>query len=164
MTNEHSNNIRAFSDGLASAVERGGASTVLVAARRHVPASGVVWSEDGLIVTADHAIETEEDITVGLPDGRDVPAQLVGRDPGSDLALLRIEGGGTPAAIAPEGSAKVGHLALAVARPSASGPQASLGVISAIAAAPRLPGAGRGHDAGRPASMMRRSQAVRRQQ
>lgn len=136
MTNEHSNDIRAFSDGLAAAVEHAAASTVLVAARRHVPASGVVWAE-GLVVTADHAIEVEDDITVGLPDGSEVGAQLVGRDPGSDLALLRIEGGPAPAAVAPEGSARVGHLALAVARPSASGPQASLGLISAIAAAPQ---------------------------
>lgn len=143
---QQGNDIRAFSDGLAAAVERAGASTVLVAARRHIPASGVVWSEDGLIVTADHAIETEEDITVGLPDGREVAAQLVGRDPASDLALLRIEGGATPAAVAPAGSAKVGHLALAVARPTAAGTQASLGVISAIAAAPPIgPRHGRRH-------------------
>lgn len=137
MTNEHTNNIRGLSDGLAAAVERAGASTVLVAARRHIPASGVVWSEDGLIVTADHAIESEDEVVVGLPDGSEVQAQLVGRDPGSDLALLRIEGTTTAAAIAPEGSAKVGHLTLAVARPTTSGPQTSLGVISAIAAAPQ---------------------------
>ncbi|MEZ4554274.1 MAG: trypsin-like peptidase domain-containing protein [Dehalococcoidia bacterium] len=133
MTDHQSNELGALSNGLASAVERAAASTVLVAARRHVPASGVVWSDDGLVVTADHAIEFEDDITVRLPDGSEVTAQLVGRDPSSDLALLRIAGGVPPAVLTPAGSAKVGHLALAVARPSAAGPQASLGIISAIA-------------------------------
>ncbi|MGE0226960.1 MAG: S1C family serine protease [Dehalococcoidia bacterium] len=143
MTDEQHIELGVFSNGLATAVERAAASTVLVAARRHVPASGVVWSDDGLVVTADHAIEFEDDITIGLPDGSEIAAQLVGRDPSSDLALLRIEGGVPTAALAPEGSAKVGHLALAVARPSAAGPQASLGIISAIAG----PADGRGRRA-----------------
>src|SRR3546814_394027 len=107
MTTDNTQSVRQFSDGLAAAVERVSASTVLVSARRHIPATGVVWSEDGLIVTADHVIETEDDITVGLPDGREVQAQLVGRDPGSDLALLRIEGAGLPAVVtAPADSTK----------------------------------------------------------
>lgn len=136
MTNEQTPNLRAFSDGLAAAVERAAAATVLIAARRHIPASGVVWSDDGLVVTADHVIETEDEITVMLPDGREAAAQLLGRDPASDLALLHVDGGPPPATIAPVGAATVGQLALAVARPTASGPQASLGVISAIAGAP----------------------------
>ena len=124
--------IQALSNGLAAAVERAGASTVLVDARRRFPASGVVWA-DGLIVTADHVIENEEAITVGLPDDTTVSAQLVGRDPGSDLALLRVEGARIPAAaLAPEGSAHVGHLVLAVGRPAKGGAQASLGIVSAI--------------------------------
>lgn len=133
MTAENAPSVRQFSDGLAAAVERAAASTVLVSARRHIPATGVAWSDDGLIVTADHAIELEDDITVGLPDGRDVQAQLVGRDPSSDLALLRVEGIElAAAAIAPEGSVRVGNLTLAVGRPTREGPQASLGTVSAI--------------------------------
>ncbi len=134
MTTDNASNLRQFSDGLAAAVQRASASTVLIAARRHIPASGVVWSADGLIVTADHpAIETEDNITVGLPDGRDVQAQLVGRDPGSDLALIRIEETDLPAAeVAPPGSVKVGNLVLAIGRPMKGAPQASLGVVSAI--------------------------------
>lgn len=152
MTTGQSNDIRALSEGLAAAVERAAASTVLVAARRHIPASGVVWSEDGLVVTADHAIEVEDDITVALPDGSELTAQLVGRDPGSDLALLRIAGGAAPAIVAPEGGASVGHLALAVARPSVSGPQASLGLISAIAS---TSSGGEGHERRRRAAPAR---------
>ncbi len=133
MTTDNASDLRQFSDGLAAAVERASASTVLIAARRHIPASGVVWSADGLIVTADHAIETEDDITVGLPDGRDVQAQLVGRDPGSDLALIRIEETDLPSAeVAPPGSVQVGNLVLAIGRPMMGAPQASLGVVSAI--------------------------------
>lgn len=152
MTSEQSTTARALSDALAAAVERAAASTVLVAARRHIPASGVVWTDDGLIVTADHAVESEDDITVGLPDGRDLQAHLVGRDPGSDLALLRIDDGGLPPIErASAGSAKVGHLALAVARPTRSGPQASLGAISAIASS----------EGDRPAGRRRRALPVR---
>jgi S1-C subfamily serine protease len=104
-----------------------------VSARRHIPATGVAWTADGLVVTADHVIETEDEITVGLPDGRDVQAQLVGRDPSSDLALLRIEGVELPAAeTAPAGSVKVGNLVLAIGRPTRDGPQASLGTVSAV--------------------------------
>ncbi|MGH2560049.1 MAG: trypsin-like peptidase domain-containing protein, partial [Thermomicrobiales bacterium] len=80
-----------LSDDLASAVERAGAWTVTVNARRRMPASGIVWSDTGLIVTANHVVEQNEDITIGLSDGRTVPAKLLGRDPGSDVALLKIE-------------------------------------------------------------------------
>jgi S1-C subfamily serine protease len=133
MTTNNGPALRQLSDGLAEAVGRAAASTVLVSARRHIPATGVAWGGDGLIVTADHVIETEDDITVGLPDGREAQAQLVGRDPSSDLALLRVEGIDLPAAeLAPEGSVKVGNLALAVGRPTRDGVQASLGTVSAI--------------------------------
>ncbi len=133
MTADDTQTIRALSDGLAAAVERAAASTVLVNARRRIPATGVVWSEGGVIVTADHVVERDEEITVGLPDGEQAEAQLVGRDPGSDLAVLRVDGA-TPAGaeIAPEDSVRVGHIVLGIGRPGAGGVQASSGVIGAI--------------------------------
>jgi S1-C subfamily serine protease len=77
-------------------------------------------------------LEREEEITVGLPDGREVAATLVGRDPGSDLAVLRIaEGGPAAPEFAPEGSLRVGNLVLALGRPGGS-VQASLGAVSAV--------------------------------
>jgi S1-C subfamily serine protease len=119
-----------LSDELAGAVETAGRSIVRVDARRRQSASGLVWSADGLIVTADHILEREEDITVGLPDGREAKAAIVGRDPGTDLALLRAEATGlTP--IGQVESVKVGNLVLAVARPGES-PSATLGVVSAV--------------------------------
>jgi S1-C subfamily serine protease len=118
-----------LSDALAAAVERAGAYTVRVNARRRMPASGIVWA-DGVILTADHVIEREEEITIGLPDGKDVPAAIAGRDPGSDLAVLRAQ---TGLAAAPRAeNAKVGHLVLAVGRPGGDGLTAAMGVISAV--------------------------------
>jgi S1-C subfamily serine protease len=122
--------LTALSDALANAVESAARSIVRVEARRRQPASGIVWSADGLIVTADHVLERDEDLAVGLPDGRRVSATVVGRDPGSDLAVLRADATGlTP--LARGGSARVGNLALIVARPG-DDPMASLGAVNAI--------------------------------
>jgi S1-C subfamily serine protease len=119
-----------FSDGLAGAVERAGRSVVRVDARRRQSASGVVWTADGLIVTADHVVERDEDLTVGLADGRKVGASIVGRDPGTDLALLRVQATGLPA-VEHGAAPKVGHLALVVGRPG-DDLATSIGVVSAL--------------------------------
>ncbi len=119
-----------LSDALADAVAKAGASTVTVNARKRLPATGIAWAAD-LVVTADHVIEREEQITVTLPDGTEAAATIAGRDSGSDIAVLRVAGGGlTP--IARGEAARVGHLVLAVGRPGAGGPQASLGVVGAV--------------------------------
>jgi S1-C subfamily serine protease len=118
-----------LSDELAAAVEKAGRSVVRVNGRARQAASGIVWSADGVIVTADHVIEQDE-VTIGLPDGRDVTAQIVGRDAGTDLAVLRAQATGLETIGSAEG-AKVGALVLAVARPGES-VQATLGVVSAL--------------------------------
>jgi len=128
------------SDELANAVERAGAAVVTVDARRRIPGSGIVWSNDGLIVTANHVVEREEEIEVGLPDGRKISARLLGRDPGSDLALLRVEASDLIPLARTTVEPKVGHLALAIGRPGPSGPMASLGVISAVGGPLRMRG------------------------
>ena len=56
-----------------------------------MPASGIVWSESGLIVTASHVVERDEDITVNLGDGNTRAVTLIGRDQGSDIALLQLD-------------------------------------------------------------------------
>ncbi|MDP8923361.1 MAG: serine protease, partial [Chloroflexota bacterium] len=76
--------LAALSDGLAAAVEQAGASVVRVDARRRQAASGIAWTADGVIVTTDHVLERDEDLRVGLPDGRTVAATIIGRDPGTD--------------------------------------------------------------------------------
>jgi S1-C subfamily serine protease len=121
-----------LSNDLATAVETAGAATVTVNARRRMPATGIVWSDDGLIVTANHVVERDDEITIGLPDGRTLPATLIGRDPGSDLALLKIDASDLTAAPRAEDPVKPGHLVLAIGRPGPSGPMASFGVVSVI--------------------------------
>ncbi len=120
------------SDELAGAVERAGAGVVTVDARNRHPASGIVWSGDGLIATANHVVERDEEIEVGLPDGRSANAVLVGRDPGSDLALLRIDASDLTALERSSVEPRVGHLTLAIGRPGPSGAMASLGVITSV--------------------------------
>lgn len=119
-----------FSNGLASAVETGGASTILVDARKRYPASGIAYSED-LILTAEHVVTREENIRVLLPDGRTLEATIAGRDPGSDLALLRL-GEKTLRPAKTSDQVKVGQLVLALGRPNREGMQASWGIVTSI--------------------------------
>jgi S1-C subfamily serine protease len=119
-----------FSEALSSAVEKAGASTVLVDARKRYPASGIAYAED-LILTADHVVTREENIRVILPDGRSLAATMAGRDPGSDLSVLRLaEKALTPASTSD--AVKVGQLVLALGRPDAKGMQASWGIVTSI--------------------------------
>ncbi len=130
---DHVNGVLAsFSDALATSVETAGSSVVTVSARQRLAATGIIWSADGWIVTANHVVERDDEITVTLPDGTTVEATLTGRDPGSDIALLTVAG--KPLVPAPRSSAtpKPGHIVLAVGRPGKGGLMASLGVISLV--------------------------------
>lgn len=122
--------LAAYSDRLADAVERAAAAVVQVNGRPRQAASGIIWLADGLIVTAAHVLERPEGFTVGLPDGRGVEAKLLGRDAGTDLALLRV-GGGDLTPIARAAAPRLGHLALVVARPEGT-PATSRGVVSNV--------------------------------
>jgi S1-C subfamily serine protease len=124
-----SNGLAGLNEALAGAIERAAGYTVRVNARGRHGASGIAWS-DGVVLAADHTVERDEDITVTLPDGREVEATIAGRDPGSDLAVLRVEGGTDPAPRAAE--PRVGHLVVAVGRSGGSGVGASLGIVSAV--------------------------------
>lgn len=129
-----------LSNDLAATVAAVEPGIVRVEARRRLPASGIVWSADGVIVTAHHVVEREDKIQIGLAGGQSVPATLVGRDPTTDLAVLRSEATGlTPPTWAEAQSLQVGHLALALGRPGES-VQATLGIISALDGGWRTPG------------------------
>jgi S1-C subfamily serine protease len=78
---------------LAGAVERTAPAIVTVHARRRLPSTGIHW-RPGVIVTADHTVRAEEDITVTTPDGRALPAVLAGRDPGNRPRRAHREGRG----------------------------------------------------------------------
>jgi S1-C subfamily serine protease len=119
-----------FSNGLTTAVEKGSAGTVLVDARKRYPASGIALAED-LVLTADHVVTREDEIKVVSADGKSYEATIAGRDPGSDLAVLRLPGKVlTPAQTSD--TVKVGQLVLALGRPSTAGIQASWGIVTAI--------------------------------
>lgn len=126
-----SNPLVTLSEAMVEAVAKAGAVTVLVDGRQRLPASGVSFSAE-LILTADHVLERDEEIHVGLPDGSQADAAVAGRDPGNDLAVLRLKGASLVAAAPAPQPARVGQLVLAVGRPSSEGIQASLGVVSAI--------------------------------
>jgi S1-C subfamily serine protease len=117
-----------LSNELAEAVERVAGAIVAVNARPRLASTGVHW-RPGIIVTADHTVRSDEDITIARADGRTVNASLAGRDPSTDLAVLRIGDTDLPAAALGEpGSLQVGHIVLAVGH----GPRVSWGVMSAL--------------------------------
>jgi len=120
-----------LSNAAADAAERAGKSVALVDARRRIPASGVAFAKD-LILTANHVVEREEDIKVLLADGTEVTARLAGRDPGTDLAVLKLDkASATPADLSTT-PARVGQFVLALGRPSKNGIESSFGTINSI--------------------------------
>src|SRR5882762_5559028 len=123
----------ALSHDLAGAVDVAGRSVVAVHARPRLPSSGVHWRA-GVIVTAEHTVKHDEEITIGLPDGSSVPATLVGRDPGTDLAVLKADLT-NPAVDFSDVQVQTGNLALAIGRAPDSGVNATMGVISAVSGA-----------------------------
>src|SRR6266498_1468857 len=120
-----------LSDALADAAEKAGEATVLVNARRRMPASGIAYAAD-LILTADHVVEQAEDIMVTLADRTEISARVAGRDAGSDLAVLKLERAAGTVAEATKSPARLGQIALALARPTRDGIEASLGTVSAV--------------------------------
>jgi S1-C subfamily serine protease len=122
--------LETLSTQLSDAVDRVAPSVVAIHARRRIPSSGIVW-RDGVVVAAHHTVQRDEDITVTLADGAEAHATVAGRDPGTDLVALRLEGSaGTSAERASE-APRVGQLVLAVGRPGDE-VTASMGVVSAV--------------------------------
>ncbi|MEX2430319.1 MAG: trypsin-like peptidase domain-containing protein, partial [Dehalococcoidia bacterium] len=131
-----------MSNALAGAVAQAGGSVARVEARGRFPASGIVWSADGVIVTAHHVVERDEGIRVGMGE-ESVPATLVGRDPATDIAVLRAEASGlTPITWADADALKVGHITLALGRPGKT-VRATMGIASAVGGPWQGPGGGR---------------------
>lgn len=134
--------LKSVSEAMAGLAESAGRSVVRVEGRNRLPASGVVYAADGIIVTSHHVVERDEKLRVGLPGGDTVDAELVGRDPGTDLALLRVAATGLEAAAWIDAAdLRVGNLILALGRPGQS-VQATLGIVSALGGAWRTGGGG----------------------
>jgi S1-C subfamily serine protease len=144
MSSSQSQTLLDLSNQLARAVERGAESIVAVHARPQLASTGVHW-RDGFVVTTNGTVRRDQDIGVTLPNGKRIGATLQGRDPGTDLAVLRIAGGALPVATLGEaGALKPGHLALALARLDEAGPRAAFGTLSVVAGAWRPWGGGGG--------------------
>lgn len=131
--------LQELSNAMADMVEGVGPSVVRVEGRRRLGATGIVWSADGGIVTAHHTLEANEGVQVGLADGTVLPAQVAGRDPATDLAMLKVEANGLALPQWAETQAvKVGHLVLALGRPGKTA-RASMGIVGAYGGAWRTP-------------------------
>jgi S1-C subfamily serine protease len=119
------------SESMAEAVARGGAAVARIEGRC-ASASATIFSADGLLVTAAHALEGREGVDVALADGRTLAAKVIGHDRGTDLAVLKVDATDLAAPEWADTSAvKVGHLVLTLGRPGRSG-RATLGMVSAV--------------------------------
>src|SRR4051794_1281508 len=121
-----------LSDDLARHVAAIGAGVVAVHGRHGPPFSGFVWRRSA-IVTAEEALEADEGITITVPDGRRIGATLAGRDPTTDVAVLRVTGSEdlAPLVASARSDLGAGHLALAVGR-RPEGVIAHLGGVSVV--------------------------------
>jgi S1-C subfamily serine protease len=139
--------LKAVSEALVETVRAAEAGVVRVEARSRLPSSGVILSAaEGLVVTSSHGLEREREIRVGLAGGHTLPARLVGRDAGTDLAVLRLEASGLPQPAWAEAAGEpsplqVGSLVLALGRPGPS-VLATFGIISATEDGWRTPNGG----------------------
>ncbi|MEA2721199.1 MAG: serine protease DegQ, partial [Candidatus Eremiobacteraeota bacterium] len=120
----------ALSNDVAGTVERVAPGIVAVEARSRIGSSGFYIRPD-LILTADHALESDE-VEIVRADGKTESATIAGRDPSTDLALLRVENAGAPLEFASADALRVGAIVLAVARDDDGDLAASMGVISAV--------------------------------
>jgi serine protease Do len=95
--------------------------------------SGFVWSSDGIIVTNNHVVEGASSITVNFQDGSQTTAKLVGVDPDSDVAVLRVSGSSLPAApIGTSSDLMIGETVIAVGNPFGLSGSVTTGVVSAL--------------------------------
>lgn len=125
------NELTALSSELADVVGKVGKWVVAVDARPRFGSSGVLW-RPGIVVTAEHTVRREEEITVTLPNGATVQATVAGSDPGTDLAVLKVDGNAVEAPVIAAAEPVPGNLALSIGRSPDSGVNATMGIVSAV--------------------------------
>ena len=102
------------------------------APKEHGVGSGVIVTKDGFILTNDHVVENADDIKVALNGGREFSAKVIGRDPQTDIAVLKIDAHDLPfLTIADSDKIEVGDVVLAVGNPFGIGQTVTTGIISA---------------------------------
>jgi serine protease DegQ len=95
--------------------------------------SGVIVSADGYILTNHHVIEAADEIQVALPDGKTLPAKVVGTDPETDVAVLKVQHARLPAiTFAKQDNLRVGDVVLAIGNPFGVGQTVTMGIVSAL--------------------------------
>jgi S1-C subfamily serine protease len=129
MPNTYPVDLKSLSASLSAAVSEAAGRVVSVHSRGGRPSSGIIW-QTGLVVTAEEALDHEEDFRVTLPTGNTVEAEMVGRDPSTDVGLLRLATDKAEA-WAQSPTPAVGSLTLAIGRGDES-PIAALGLVAEI--------------------------------
>lgn len=122
--------LAALSNDIAATVERAGGSIVAVEARARLGSTGF-YVRPNLVLTADHALESD-DVEIVAAGGKTESGTIVGRDPSTDLALVRTVSPGVPLSFASNEGLRVGAIVLAVARDDDGDLAASMGVLSAV--------------------------------
>lgn len=101
--------------------------------------SGVIWTEDGIIVTNNHVVADAPGVVVGFADGVRVDAEVIATDPRTDLAVLQAERDDLPAATLADGLPEIGELALAIGNPLGFENSVTMGIVSGLGRS--IPGA-----------------------
>jgi S1-C subfamily serine protease len=122
------NPLSAFSDRVAALVEAVAASIVTVHGGGRRTSSGIHW-RSGVVVTAEEALERDDAVKLTLPGGRQVEASLVGRDPTTDVAVLRFQPDGLPAAPAADAMLRPGQTVVAIGSHDGAA-LAALGIVA----------------------------------
>ena len=133
-----------YSAQVVHAFETVGPAVVHIAARqasgRGGTGSGVIFAPDGYLITNSHVVSGATELTASLTDGRSLPARLVGDDPATDLAVLRLEANGLPHAnFGSSSRLKVGQLAIAIGNPLGFQATVTAGIVSALGRTLRSP-------------------------
>jgi S1-C subfamily serine protease len=131
-----------FSQQLANTVEKAGQSVLSVLEGGRAGVSGTVWRE-GIGVAVDHTIQGLEEVTVILPSGKETIVSVTGRDPGTDLAILKLPTDTPAAALGDDSGARPGEIVLSIGRRGTEGLAATYGLISAIGGPWRTSSGGR---------------------
>ncbi len=138
----------AYSQAVIAVVEKVGPAVVSMGVRQKAmrgpaaegAASGVIIAPDGFVLTNNHVVENASEVQVGLMDGDTFPAEIVGTDPATDLAVVRAATNGLPAAeLGESDTLRVGQLVIAIGNPFGFQSTVSTGVISALGRAMRSP-------------------------